>query len=174
MSYMVKVFCLLSSFFILACNAVDQKPINSEMWQLQNYNRMTPIIATSGRLFDGGMEELAENGIKTIVDVLHSKKDTESAREAAQLLGIKYINIPDRSISKSFSKERITALTSAIEETSDPLLILCGGGQLAGAMWTAYSLSKGVDQKIAFKDGHKTGMGKRFEKLLRRYQANLK
>ena len=65
------------------------------------------------------------------------------------------------------SEEQLSAFTKAFESAETPILIHCGSGNRAGAMWAAYLIRKGTDPEKAIEAGRKAGMRPPLEEKIR-------
>lgn len=146
---------LLISYSIVT-QANDQTPFGNQIKATTNYNRATTQVATAGALREGGVQELAEQGFKTIIDLRTEAEGTNAEKQAVMAAGIHYINIPVTGA--GISDKQLLEFTSAIERAATPVLLHCASGNRAGAMWTAYRLSKGITPDIAFEEGRTAGM----------------
>ena len=79
--------------------------------------------------------------------------------------GMNYVNIP--MTVAGISEEQLAAFTKAIETAQAPVLIHCGSGNRAGAMWASYQIRKGVDPEVALAAGRKAGMRPPMEEKVR-------
>lgn len=147
---------LLLISFISISHAAEQTPFGTQIKAVTNYNRATTQIATAGAPGEGGIQELAEQGFKTIIDFRTEAEGTQAEQQAVETTGMRYINIPVTSA--GINDKQLATFTSVIEQAATPVLLHCVSGNRAGAMWTAYRLSKGIAPDIAFEEGRTAGM----------------
>lgn len=145
--------------------ATKQAPFGNQIKAVTNYNRATTQVATGGKLDQGGVEELAEQGFKTIIDLRTEAEGTLAEKQAVETAGMRYINIPVTSA--GINDEQLAAFTSVIEQAAIPVLLHCASGNRAGAMWAAYRLSKGITPDIAFEEGRTAGMQSNMEEKIK-------
>ncbi len=166
MRYILSIFVMvlfLTPSFVLAN---DQVPFGSEITSsIKNYNRATPLLATSGALNENAIRELAAKGIKTIINLRTVNEGSIEEGKKATKAGIKYINIP---ISRNNinNDEILAKFTKAMDSIKEPTLLHCGSGNRVGAMLTRYYISKGMDTDTAFEMGRTAGMKPSLEKVI--------
>lgn len=145
--------------------AAEQTPYSNQVKAVTNYNRATAQVATAGTLGESGVQELADKGFKTIIDLRTEVEGTLAEKQAVEAAGMHYINIPVTSA--GINDTQLEAFTNVIEQAATPVLLHCASGNRAGAIWTAYRLSKGVAPAIAFEEGRKAGMQISMEEKIR-------
>ncbi|SFI44046.1 sulfur transferase domain-containing protein [Nitrosomonas sp. Nm34] len=156
MNWTPYIIILLLISFISITQAAEQAPFGNQIKAVTNYNRATTQIATGGKLNEGGVQELAEGGFKTVIDLRTESEGTLAEKQTVEAAGMRYINIPVTGA--GISEEQLTNFSSIIEQAATPVLLHCASGNRAGAMWTAYRLSKGIAPDIAFEEGRTAGM----------------
>lgn len=165
MKYLITLMTLVIVVFAATVQASERVPFGHQIVPVQNYSRATEQIAISGLIGDGGAQALAAHGFKTIIDLRTSTEGTADEKALVDLNGMNYINIP--MTVAGISDEQLAAFTKAIETAQAPVLIHCGSGNRAGAMWASYQISKGVDPEIALAAGRKAGMRPPMEEKVR-------
>lgn len=165
MKYLFTLLTLVIVVFAATVQATGRVPFGHQIVPVQNYSRATEQIAISGLIGDGGTQALAAHGFKTIIDLRTSTEGTAEEKALVDLNGMNYINIP--MTVAGISQEQLAAFTKAIETAQAPILIHCGSGNRAGAMWASYQISKGVDPEIALAAGRKAGMRPPMEEKVR-------
>ena len=138
--------------------AADQVPFASDITSVvKNYNRATPLLATSGRLGEGAVKELAQKGITTIIDLRGVEEGSTQEKALAEQNSVTYINIPVNGM--TVTDDKILAdLTKILDEINTPTLLHCGSGNRVGALLTQYYLNKGQSKDVAFEKGRTAGM----------------
>ncbi len=165
MKYLFALMTLAIVMFATTTQATGRVPFGHQIVPVQNYSRATEQIAISGLIGDGGAQALAAHGFKTIIDLRTSTEGTADEKALVDLSGMNYINIP--MTVAGISDEQLAAFTKAIETAQAPVLVHCGSGNRAGAMWASYQISKGVDPEIALAAGRKAGMRPPMEEKVR-------
>lgn len=165
MKYLFALMTLVIVMFATTTQATERVPFGHQIVPVQNYSRATEQIAISGLIGDGGAQALAAHGFKTIIDLRTSTEGTADEKALVDLSGMNYINIP--MTVAGISDEQLAAFTKAIETAQAPILVHCGSGNRAGAMWASYQISKGVDPEIALAAGRKAGMRPPMEEKVR-------
>jgi len=163
------IFTLLYALVLIspAASAADiQVPFGNEIQSpIKNYNRATPTLATSGTIGTGGVNELAEKGFATIIDLRTENEGTAEEKKSVESAGMSYINIPVTGA--GINHEQLVAFTRMIEKAQTPVLVHCASGNRVGALWTTYRLSKGINSEIAFEEGRTAGMKPFLEEKVR-------
>ncbi len=156
---MVSMLALLSPIVFAAI------PFGHQVITIQNYNRAAPDIATSGLIGDGGPSILAAHGFKTVIDMRVANEGTSTEKALIEAAGLVYVNIP--MTVTNISHEHLDAFTQAIEKLPKPILVHCGSGNRAGAIWASYLISQGEDVENAIAAGRKAGMRPPLEERVR-------
>lgn len=165
MKYLITLMTLVTILFAATTQASGRVPFGHQIIPVQNYSRATEQIAISGLIGDGGAQALAAHGFKTIIDLRTATEGTADEKALIDLNGMSYINIP--MTVAGISEEQLTAFTKAIETAQAPILIHCGSGNRAGAMWASYQIRKGTDPEVALAAGRKAGMRPPMEEKIR-------
>lgn len=156
MKYLITIIVLVATLYTGIVQAGDRIPFGNQVHTVQNYNRLTPQIASSGMIGDGGATLLAAHNFKTVIDMRSATEGTQEEKVLVEAANMTYINIPT-SVA-GFDDEQLAAFTEAIENAEKPILVHCGSGNRAGGMWASYQISKGVDPEKALQEGRKAGM----------------
>lgn len=160
---MVSLTTLWQASAQAAPTEIAQVPFGNQIGaEIRNYNRARTNLATSGALSDGGVAALQAANFKTIIDLRMEREGTEDERAKVKKAGMAYYNIPV-SGDKGIQKAQITAFKKIFESAEDPILLHCGSGSRAGALWAAYRMSKGIPGKIALDEGRTAGMAAELE-----------
>jgi uncharacterized protein (TIGR01244 family) len=165
MKYLITLMTLATLLFATTIQASGRVPFGHQLVPVQNYSRVTEQIAVSGLIGNGGAQALASHGFKTVIDLRTATEGTADEKALIDLNGMNYINIP--MTVAGISEEQLDAFTKAIETAQTPVLIHCGSGNRAGAMWASYQISKGVDPEVALEAGRKAGMRPPMEEKVR-------
>lgn len=143
----------------------ERIPFGHQVATVQNYTRAAPQIATSGLIGDGGVPLLAAHGFKTVIDMRTVNEGTRKEKALVEGGGMVYVNIP--MTVANISDEHLEAFTKAIEESPKPVLVHCGSGNRAGAIWASYRITQGIDPEEALAEGRKAGMREPMEEKVR-------
>ena len=122
-----------------------------------NYNRTTPDIATAGLIKEGGVDLLAAEGFKSVIDLRTPPEGTEVEQAAMKIAGIEYTNIP---IGKEApSSEDLRRFASIVNDQGrGPLLVHCVSANRVGTLWAMHRVSTGVPLETALEEGRTVGM----------------
>jgi len=165
MKYFITLMTLVTILFAVAAQASERVPFGHQIIPVQNYSRATEQIAISGLIGNGGAQALAAHGFKTIIDLRTATEGAADEKALIDLNGMNYINIP--MTVAGISEEQLAAFTKAMETAQAPILIHCGSGNRAGAMWASYQIRNGVDPEVALAAGRKAGMRPPMEEKVR-------
>ena len=164
MKTIISIIILLSILLAGTAYATNQTPFGNQVSAVKNYNRTTSQIATSGIIGEKGIEILAEQGFKTIIDLRTQAEGTDDEKLAVEAAAMSYVNIPVTG--EGINEGQLAAFTQAIENEKMPALVRCASGNRAGAMWAAYRISKGVSPEIAIEEGRAAGMQPEMEQKI--------
>ena len=166
MKYSIILMALTSVFFTGMTQASSGRvPFGHQVVAVQNYSRATEQIAISGLISDGGVPALAATGFKTVIDLRTKNEGTAEEKALVDLAGMVYVNIP--TTVAGITKEQVAEFTKVVESAQTPVLIHCGSGNRASAMWASYRITKGVDPEVAIEEARKTGLRPPLEEKLR-------
>ncbi|MCP5244648.1 MAG: protein tyrosine phosphatase family protein [Burkholderiales bacterium] len=164
MKYLVTLTLALVA--LLSSTAFAERiPFGHQVSTVQNYNRATPQVATSGLIGDGGAPLLAAHGFRTVIDMRTVNEGTREEKALVEGAGMVYVNIP--MTVADLSNEHLEAFTKAMNQSPKPILVHCGSGNRAGAIWASYLISQGTDPEKALAEGRKAGMRPPLEKIVK-------
>lgn len=170
----MKYFSILVALMIILFSnmvyATGRVPFGHQVYQVQNYSRITEQIALSGMIIDGGIPALAATGIKTIIDLRTKNEGTAEEKVLVERAGMIYINIP--TTVAGISKEQVAEFAKVMGSAQKPLLIHCGSGNRASAMWASYQISEGAEPEAIIDAARKTGLRPPLEEKLREIMLN--
>ncbi|GJL76077.1 MAG TPA: protein tyrosine phosphatase family protein [Nitrosomonas sp.] len=164
MKYLITIFTAWLVLFSCAAFA-ERIPFGHQVSTVQNYNRAAPQVATSGLIGDGGAPLLAAHGFKTVIDMRTTNEGTREEKALVEGAGMVYVNIP--MTVANISDEHLEAFTKAIKQSPKPILVHCGSGNRAGAIWAGYRISQGIDPEEALREGRQAGMRPPLEEKVR-------
>lgn len=170
MKYSIILMALATILFSSVTQASGRVPFGHQVIEVQNYSRITEQIALSGMIIDGGITALAATGFKTVIDLRTKNEGTAEEKALVDRAGMMYVNIP--TTVAGITKDQVAAFTKVIESAQKPVLIHCGSGNRASAMWASYQITKGVDPETAIEEARKTGLRPPLEEKLREIMLN--
>ena len=134
---------------------------------INNYNRATPNIATSGKYDPAAIAELKALGFTAVLDLrAQSEEGAPAVAEAARAAGLKYFNI--QVTTRAPTDTQVAEFAHIAEDPANyPLLVSCVSANRSGAMWALYRASKGVDAMVAIEEGRAQGLKPSREKAVR-------
>jgi uncharacterized protein (TIGR01244 family) len=170
MKYSIILMALATILFSGITQASGRVPFGHQVIEVQNYSRITEQIALSGMIIDGGIPALAATGFKTVIDLRTKNEGTSEEKALVDRAGMMYVNIP--TTVAGITKDQVAAFAKVIESAQKPILIHCGSGNRASAMWASYQISKGADPEAAIEEARKTGLRPPLEEKLREIMLN--
>lgn len=171
MKYSIILIALTGVLFTgLTQAAGGRVPFAHQVIPVQNYSRATEQVAISGMISDGGVQALSATGFKTVIDLRTKNEGTAEEKGLVDSVGIAYFNIP--TTVAGITKEQVAQFTKVFESAQTPVLIHCGSGNRASAMWASYRITKGVDPEVAIEEARKSGLRPPLEEKLREIMLN--
>lgn len=172
MKYFIILTALAATLFsgAIQAQASGRVPFGHQVIAVQNYSRVTEQIALSGLISEGGVPSLAATGFRTVIDLRTINEGTVEEKALVDMANMNYINIP--TTVAGITKEQVAAFTKAIEYVQKPVLIHCGSGNRASAMWASYLISKGADPEATIEAARKTGLRPPLEEKVREIMLN--
>ncbi|NCC23067.1 MAG: hypothetical protein EOM26_11505 [Alphaproteobacteria bacterium] len=135
---------------------------------IPGFKMITERVAISGMPGREAISALAEQGFGLVVNLCDPRELAFPEAQDVESLGMRYVNIPVDG-GTGIDPAQVQAFAQALNGTSKPALVHCRSGNRAGAMWTAYRLSEGVNWDVALAEGRAAGMSASWEDLLRPY-----
>lgn len=169
MKYFVTLIAALVTL-LASTTFAERIPFGHQVSTVQNYNRAAPQVATSGLIGDGGAPLLAAHGFRTVIDMRTVNEGTNEEKGLVENAGMVYVNIP--MTVADLSNEHLEAFTKAMAQSPKPILVHCGSGNRAGAIWASYLISQGTDPEEALAEGRKAGMRPPLEEKVRALFVN--
>lgn len=139
---MITVVAILSTSAICTANSGDKtskKSPSREDVDVSNFGKVTDTYYRGAQPKEDEYTELANLGIKTIVDLRDDPKDY--AKAVVEKLGMKYVNLPmsDKSYPAADAAEKFLSLVN--DKTNQPVYVHCAGGRhRTGAMTAVYRM----------------------------------
>jgi uncharacterized protein (TIGR01244 family) len=143
---------------------------------LPNLQKVDDRVYRGGQPTATGFKDLAEQGIKTVVDLRdigeHSQADERSLVSA---LGMRYVSIPMQGMSTPKDQQIAAVLAQLNDAASGPVFVHCKrGADRTGTVIAIYRISRdGWDNKRALSEAKSYGMSI-FERAMQRYVADYK
>lgn len=119
-----------AAVFVLALFASTALAQNEARYpQLPNFHQVNQQLYRGAQPRDGGLQKLAELGIKTIISLRGENEITTDERKEAEATGLRYYSIPLPSLSRPSNEqvERLMALINSPE--NQPVFVHCNHGK---------------------------------------------
>ena len=163
-------------FSLIASLAVTPAWADSQNQNLPNFQKVNDSVYRGGQPTDSGLRELAQLGIKTVVDLRdigeHSQADEQ---KLVTDLGMRYVSIPMKGLSAPKDDKVAAALALLNDETSGPVFVHCKrGADRTGMVISVYRISHDRwDNKKALSEAKSYGMSF-FERAIQHYVMDYK
>lgn len=129
-------------------------------WNL--HNACTPVqgLVCSGRVEPGQFDEVAANGVKTVINLCPPGELDFDEQAYVQNLGMQYVNIPIAG-PQDLTEENARTLAALIaDEANNPALVHCQSGNRVGALYALASFLDGCGIDAALQAGRDAGLTK--------------
>jgi tyrosine-protein phosphatase SIW14 len=149
---------------------------SSQSENLPNFQKVDDHVYRGAQPTNNGFKDLAERGIKTVVDLRdigeHSQADEQ---KAVTDLGMRYVSIPMQGMSTPKDKQIAAGLALLNDVTNGPVFVHCKrGADRTGTMIAVYRiLHDGWDSKRALSEAKSYGMSV-FQRAMQRYVMDYK
>lgn len=138
-------------------NKAQSKQIYKE---LPNFDKVTDGLYRGGQPLAGGINKLAELGIKTIINLRGEDDDTRAEQKQAEAAGLRYFSVPLPGYTRPTNKQiaRVMEIIDAPE--NGPVFVHCKrGSDRTGTVVAAYRIShKGWTAECARSEASRYGM----------------
>lgn len=158
-----KEICRAATSFVfvalLAATAAAQKP-EPRYKELPNFHRVSATLYRGGQPREGGLQRLAELGVKTIINLRERDENAGAEEREAQALGLRYYNIPMER-SGAPTDEQIARVFEILDSKEDqPVFLHCHrGSDRTGAVIAVYRIThEGWTGERALKEAEQYGM----------------
>jgi uncharacterized protein (TIGR01244 family) len=130
-----------------------------------NLQSPRPEVYTSGQPTNEGFEQLANEGIRSVINVLPEKYCVKDEAQIVMANGMAYRAIPFNT--SSFRKETVEQFADILRTIKKPVLIHCSTGNHVGGMWFSYRyLIENRKLEEALMEGRMIGLRPELEKDL--------
>lgn len=147
-----------------------QAPFGNELpAALANYARAAPYVAVSGRPTTEGLDAVEEAGFALVID-LRGPDETGVAEEAAhaEAIGLDRAAMPFPQDPAEWAAF-LPQISARLDDPQNyPILLNCGSGNRAAAVWALYRAEAGVPKTIALEEARAVGLSGK-EAALRAY-----
>lgn len=125
-----------------------------------NFNCPREGVATSGQPTEEGLEWIAKQGYKAVINFRTENEgvDIKAEAEHAKKLGMNYIHIPVSS--SALSDDKVDAFMAAMKDPRNhPIFIHCASANRVGGFWMIYLVKKeGYSVDKAEEEARKVGL----------------
>lgn len=134
--------------------------------EITRYSRIAPGVGTSGMIYSGGMEALADNGFKTVVSLLSESEGAGVHSGWAVNAGIRFHNLPvEEGVPDDAALEAFRKIMANPENY--PVMVYCSDASRTAALWARYRIAMGVPGEVALQEGRTIGLKPAMEDSLR-------
>jgi len=149
---------------------------SSQSENLPNFQKVDDHVYRGAQPTNNGFKDLAERGIKTVVDLRdigeHSQADEQ---KAVTDLGMRYVSIPMLGMSTPKDQQIAAVLALLNDVTTGPVFVHCKrGADRTGTVIAVYRMfHDGWDSKRALSEAKSYGMSV-FQRAMQHYVTNYK
>ena len=121
----MKLLRLSGIVFAVSC-AASASPNNIGV---ENFHQVDQNIYRGAQPTAAGLKTLAHLGVKTIIDLRHGKEHADGEQQAAEKLGLRYINVPMSGLTAPTDQEIANILAVLNAADSGPVFVHCREGK---------------------------------------------
>lgn len=140
--------------------AVPLPPVPIEavvIGEVPNLNRFEDIY-TAAQPRREDFEQLAEHGVRTVVNLRYDREYALDERALVEQLGMTYVELPWNG-PQEMTDELQTQMRRMFEELERPVLVHCGSANRVGAVWISWRvLDGGIDVEQAVREAQAIGL----------------
>ncbi|MBK1831995.1 protein tyrosine phosphatase family protein [Verrucomicrobiaceae bacterium R5-34] len=142
-----------------ACTSHDHADPKVAELKVKNLTQPQPYIYASGQPTQEQLKELADSGVKHVVNLRPASETDWNEEEHVRSLGMSYLSIPV-SGAAGLTKENAKRLDGAISATGkDPAIIHCSSGNRVGGLIAIREATiKGKTKDEAIAEGKRWGL----------------
>ncbi len=96
---------------------------------VENFHQVDQNIYRGAQPTAAGLKTLARLGVKTIIDLRHGKEHADGEQQAAEKLGLRYINVPMSGLTAPSDREIANILAFLNAADSGPVFVHCREGK---------------------------------------------
>lgn len=94
-----------------------------------NFHVVNDQVLRGGQPTDAGLKNLADRGVKTIIDLQEEGERSKGEKRLVKALGMKYVNIPMKGMTTPTEKQISHALKALKDSSDGPVFIHCKRGK---------------------------------------------
>jgi tyrosine-protein phosphatase SIW14 len=146
---------------------------DSTALHVRNFGEVNDRLYRGGEPSSVGLEELAAQGIKLVIDLRESGDATEFEKKQVQKLGMKYVNLPLPPLSAPTVDQMEHALSLLLHNDSQRIFLHCRRGKdRTGTVIACYRIQHdGWTNRKALEEANRYGMSS-LERAMRSYIAH--
>lgn len=132
----------MRNLYLLLFLAVPAAAANIVPSGVGNFHQVDANVYRGAQPTPEGLKNLAQLGIKTIVDLRHGKDHTDSEEKAAEALGLKYVSVPMKGLDPPTDKQIASLLAVLNSSNQTPVFVHCRQGMdRTGAVIACYRIA---------------------------------
>ena len=149
---------LVSLVLLAAVGAAAQVPESVDPGLIPNYVVVRPGLAAAGRPSPQGLEQLKEQGFRTVIDLsAPSENGVAEEKAALERQGLRYVHVPVTAA--TFSAADVDAVQAVLDDAgAGPILLHCASANRVGAVWAVVQARAGKPMDEAIAEGKRVGL----------------
>ena len=151
----------LAAPFVILCASAFPALAEQRVEGVPNFLAVNDQIYRGGQPSDRGFRNLAEMGVKTIVDLREEGEErSKDEKRLVKALGMKYVHIPMKGMKTPKDKQISQALRVLNDDSAAPVFIHCKrGADRTGAVLACYRIQHDKwDNRRALEEARGNGM----------------
>jgi tyrosine-protein phosphatase SIW14 len=123
--------------FLLSLSAFAGSSVHG----IRNFHEVDEHVFRGAQPTEEGLRELAQNGVKVIVDLRESGHRSAAEERAVKAAGMRYVNVPMTGLTPPTQEEINTVLQLLDDQSNGPVFVHCmRGADRTGAVIAAYRI----------------------------------
>ena len=115
---------------------------STDLAGVQNFHQVNQSLYRGAQPTPQGLKNLADLGVKTIIDLRHGKDHSDTEQREAESLGLHYVNVPMEGLTAPTSEQISSLLAIMNAENQGPVFVHCREGKdRTGAVIASYRIA---------------------------------
>jgi uncharacterized protein (TIGR01244 family) len=131
-------------FCVIACAAfaLPAWAANIELAGVANFHQVNQNLYRGAQPTDEGLKNLADLGVRTIVDLRHGKEHSNAEQKEAESFGLHYVSVPMEGLNAPTDQQVATFMAVLNASDEGPVFVHCREGKdRTGAVIASYRIA---------------------------------